>query len=190
MFCSSCGAETELRAKFCANCGSAQPGFPVEVERTNLAGSDSLVSQTAVGFPPQVDDRGRRAIAFLIDVLPMTVLAVLHFLPIIGWIFYGFLHACYWLLRDYTGASLGKLALGAYVTSEDGSPATTQQRILRNITLAIPGLVGMIPLVGIVFEALFGVLCFGGEAVLLLTTGRRLGDRIAGTAVYRKGVTF
>lgn len=191
MFCCRCGAETEVTARYCGNCGSAQPGFPVEVIAASVPGAGSaLANQTVVGFPPQVDDRGRRVIAFVIDVLPIMVLALLHFLPIIGWMFYGFLHACYWLLRDYTGASLGKMALGAYVTSEDGTPATTQQRILRNITLAAPGIVGMIPIVGIVFEALFAVLFFGAEAVLLLTTGRRLGDRIAGTTVYRKGVAL
>lgn len=188
MFCSNCGAETDLTARFCANCGALQPGFP-EVLPAAVQSITPLAS-AAVGFPPQVDDKGRRVIAFLIDVLPVMVLALVHLLPVIGWIFYGFVHACYWLLRDYTGSSLGKMALGAYVTSEDGSPATTQQRLLRNVTLAIPGVIGMIPVIGIFFEAFFAFLFFGLEAVLLLTTGRRLGDRIAGTTVYRKGVTL
>lgn len=180
--------------RFCANCGSAQPGFPVEVSHARIAPAGSgwqgpeAVSPALVGFPPQVEDRGRRVIAFVIDVVPVMVLALVHLLPIIGWIFYGLMHACYWLLRDYAGASLGKTALGAYVTSEDGSPATTRQRMLRNVTLAIPGIIGMIPLIGIFFEALSALLIFGGEALLLLLTGRRLGDRIAGTTVYRKGV--
>jgi uncharacterized RDD family membrane protein YckC len=186
MYCSNCGGETDLAAKFCGNCGSLQPGFPIALGGTELARAGTV----AVGFPPQVDDRGRRVIAFLIDVLPLLVLAIIHLLPIIGWMLYGFFHACYWLLRDYTGASLGKQALGAYVTSEDGTPASTKQRILRNVTLAIPGVVGMIPLIGVVFEAVLAFLIFGGEALLLLATGRRLGDRIAGTTVYRKGVTL
>lgn len=188
MFCSSCGAETDLKAKFCANCGALQPGFP---EPPPLVPQVlTPVTSMAAGFAPQVDERGRRVIAFFIDVIPLLVLAVVHLLPIIGWMFYGFAHACYWLLRDYTGSSLGKMALGSYVTSEDGSPATTQQRILRNVTLAIPGILGMIPVIGIVFEMIFAFLFFGMEALLLLTTGRRLGDRIAGTTVYRKGVTL
>jgi uncharacterized RDD family membrane protein YckC len=188
MFCSSCGAETDLKAKFCANCGALQPGFPEPPAA--IPAALATLTPAVAGFPPQVDERGRRVIAFFIDVIPLRMLAIVHLLPIIGWIFYGFAHACYWLLRDYTGSSLGKMALGSYVTREDGSPASTQQRILRNVTLAIPGVIGMIPVIGIVFEVFFAALIFGIEAVLLLATGRRLGDHIAGTTVYRKGVTL
>jgi len=115
----------------------------------------------------------------------MLVLALVHFLPIIGWMFYGLLHACYWLFRDFNGASLGKMAMGSFVASENGTPASTKQRILRNVTLAIPGILGVIPLLGIFLEAGLALLIFGGEAILLLATGRRLGDRLAGTMVFR-----
>ena len=163
----------------------------IDVPRAHPAWqAPGMGSAATVGFPPQVEDKGRRVIAYLIDVVPMLVLALLHFLPIVGWMLYGLIHACYWLFRDYLGASLGKTALGAYVTSEDGSPSTTRQRIIRNVPLAIPGIIGMIPLIGIFFEAGSALLIFGGEALMLLATGRRLGDRLAGTTVYRKGVNL
>lgn len=79
------------------------------------------------------------------------------------------------------------MAVGSFVASENGTPATTQQRILRNITLAVPGVVGIIPFLGIFLEAGLALLIFGAEALLLLATGRRLGDRIAGTMVFRRG---
>ena len=141
---------------------------------------------TPVRYAPVIEEKGRRVVAYLIDVVPMIFLALIHFLPIVGWILYGFIHAFYWLLRDVNGASLGKSVLGSYVAAEDGVPATTSQRILRNVPLAIPGLLGMIPLIGIVFEFVVAILIFGGEALFLLATGRRLGDRLAGTQVFRK----
>ncbi len=182
-------------AVFCPNCGTnvnpAAAAGSIDLPHPNPAWQGPRAANSSmVGFPPQVEDRGRRVIAFLIDVVPMLLLALIHFVPIIGWMLYGLIHACYWLFRDYMGASLGKTALGAYVTSEDGSPATTQQRVLRNLTLAIPGVVGMIPLVGIFFEGILALIIFTTEALVLLTTGRRLGDRIAGTTVYRKGVNL
>ena len=196
MHCTNCGTPAEASATFCENCGTAlhpssAGSSTIDIGPATPAWQTPSGANTAVaGFPPQVEDKGRRAIAYLIDVVPMILLAVLHFLPIVGWMFYGLIHACYWLFRDYTGASLGKTALGAYVTSEDGSPSTTRQRILRNAPLAIPGIIGMIPLIGIFFEAAFALVIFGGEALMLLLTGRRVGDYLAGTTVYRKGVSL
>ncbi len=116
----------------------------------------------------------------------MLLLALIHFIPFIGWMFYGLIHACYWLLRDINGASPGKSVMGSFVGSADGTPSTTQQRLLRNLPLAIPGILGMIPLIGIFFEGIVALVIFGTEAILLLVTGRRFGDRLAGTAVFRK----
>lgn len=197
MYCSNCGTQTEAPAAFCPNCGNgldasaaASHGGQTATVNPSWQTAGGVGSSSAVGFPPQVEEKGRRVIAYLIDIVPMLVLALVHFLPIIGWMLYGLLHALYWLFRDYTGASLGKIALGAYVTSEEGGPSTPAQRVIRNIPLAIPGLIGMIPLIGLPFEALFALVIFGGEALALLLTGRRIGDRIAGTNVYRKGVNL
>jgi uncharacterized RDD family membrane protein YckC len=167
MHCPNCGTSVETGAPFCPNCGRDLKG----------AAETSL---------PQPEEKVRRIVAYLIDVIPMLVLALIHLLPIFGWMFYGLLHACYWLFRDINGASLGKVVMGSFVASENGTPAGTQQRVLRNVTLALPGIVGIIPLFGIFLEAGLALVIFGGEAILLLTTGRRLGDRIAGTMVFRR----
>ncbi len=134
----------------------------------------------------QPEEKVKRVIGYLIDVVPMLFLALVHLLPIVGWMLYGFLHVCYWLFRDINGASLGKLAMGSFVASQDGTPASTQQKILRNVPLALPGILGMIPLLGLFLEIGFAMCVFGAEAVLLLATGRRFGDRLAGTMVFRR----
>ena len=196
MHCTNCGTPAEAGATFCANCGaalnpssagSATIDLPPAAPAWQAPGG---TNPALITYPPQVEERGRRVIAYLIDLVPMILLALVHFLPVVGSMFYGLIHICYWLFRDYTGSSLGKMALGAYVTNEDGGPSTTQQRIMRNLPLAIPGIIGLIPLIGIIFHLILGLIIFGGEAILLLATGRRMGDRIAGTNVYRKGVSL
>ena len=74
-------------------------------------------------YSPQPEERIRRVIAYLIDVVPMLLLALLHLLPIFGWILYGLLHVFYWLLRDINGASPGKLVMGTVVAAADGTRA-------------------------------------------------------------------
>lgn len=74
----------------------------------------------------------------------MLLLSLVHFVPIFGWMFYGLLHALYWLLRDVNGASPGKAILGSFVANAVGGPSTNSQRILRNLPLAIPGFLGLI----------------------------------------------
>jgi len=146
------------------------------------------------GLPYSVDnalavrpeDKTRRSIGFLIDVIPSLFLGLINLLPVLGWIVHGFLSACYWLLRDITGASLGKMVTGSLVVREDGGPASTGQKILRNLPFALPGFVGMIPIVGIFFEMILAVVILGIEVILFFATGRRLGDRLARTTVVRK----
>ncbi len=180
MFCPNCGATAADNATYCPNCGTALTAS------TGSAASYSAPSSRGVTYSERPEENGRRIAAYLIDVIPMLLLSTLHFVPVIGWMLYGLIHACYWLLRDVNGASLGKLALGDFVASTNGTPASTQQRILRNVPLAIPGLFGMIPFLGLIFELVLAFIIFSGEAILLLATGRRLGDRIAGTTVFRK----
>ncbi len=188
MFCPNCGTSVESSATFCPNCGANLEPVPGQAQAQSgwsepYAASASAIPVTYAAVP---EEKGRRVVAYLIDVVPMLLLAVIHFLPIFGWMLYGLIHACYWLLRDINGASPGKHVIGSYVASSDGTPATTSQRIVRNVPLALPGILGMIPLIGIFFEFGFAVLIFGGEAILLLATGRRLGDRLANTLVFRK----
>ena len=196
MYCPNCGTSTDAAATFCPNCGTnLGTANPRNVE-SDIPAYDATSSARAAYSAPGAsvplaysrapEETGRRVVAYLIDVVPMLLLAVIHFLPFIGWTFYGLIHACYWLLRDINGASPGKSVMGSFVGSTDGTPSTTQQRLLRNLPLAIPGVLGMIPLIGIFFEGAVALVIFGTEAILLLVTGRRFGDRLAGTAVFRK----
>jgi uncharacterized RDD family membrane protein YckC len=148
--------------------------------------ADNAIVTSPNSYSGQTEDVGRRILAFLIDVIPMLILSLLHLLPVFGWMLYGLIHALWWLLRDMNGASPGKSIIGCYVASANGGPSTTRQRILRNLPLAIPGIIGMIPLIGVVLEFFLALAIFGIEALMLLTTGRRIGDRIAGTTVSRK----
>ena len=190
MYCTNCGTTTEENAAFCPNCGTNLPTGSANAKQASNPAFDAFtrstpgVSSANTGLPTVTPEpTGKRALAYLIDVVPILFLALIHFLPIFGWMLYGLLHVLYWLLRDINGASLGKSVMGSFVANENGGPSTTQQRILRNVPLAIPGLFGMIPLIGIVFEFFIALFVFGGEALLVLATGRRLGDRLAGTTV-------
>lgn len=192
MYCPNCGTSAVENTTFCPNCGtnllpktSATSG-PETFAYQSPQPPPFAAASAAVAAWSQPEDKGRRVLGFLIDIVPLFFLALLHFLPIIGWMLYGLIHACYWLLRDIGGASPGKSVLGSFVASQDGSPASTSQRVLRNLPLAIPGFLGMIPLIGIFFEFGVAAVIFGIEAILLLATGRRFGDRLAGTTVFRK----
>ncbi len=160
------------------------PGIHSEFSSSVPADSIPYPVDNALAIQPE--EKTKRALGFLIDLVPALFLGLLNFLPIVGWVAHGFLAALYWLLRDITGASPGKMVTGSLVVSADGLPATTGQRILRNLPLALPGIVGMIPFIGIIFEVVVAVPILVIEIVLLLVTGRRLGDRLAGTIVVRK----
>ena len=192
MNCPNCGTSVGELVGFCPNCGtrlSAAGSFPPGA--APFASTAGPLPYTASTSPSAVysgmpEERVKRVVGYLIDLVPMLLLGLLHFLPIFGWMLYGLLHICYWLLRDINGASIGKTLMGSYVADVNGGPSTTSQRITRNIPLAIPGLFGLIPLIGLAFEIPIGLLIFVGEAALLLATGRRFGDRLAGTNVLRK----
>ncbi len=188
VFCPNCGTSVASADSFCPNCGTRFGAETLGQSGSARMGSQAAApnASAAVGHYATPEEKGRRVVAYLIDLVPMLILALVHLLPIVGWMLYGFLHACYWLLRDVGGASIGKSVMGSFVASENGAPSTTSQRILRNVPLAIPGVIGMIPLIGIIFEFVVAVVIFGGEAILLLATGRRFGDRLAGTSVFRR----
>ncbi len=107
-------------------------------------------------------------------------------IPYVGNIFAGLLLTPYWLLRDITGASLGKLLLGTTVVRKDGQPATVGARVLRNLPLAIGPAFLIIPLLGYLVGPPIAGLMVLIEGILVLTQGERLGDRMAGTAVMKK----
>ena len=192
MVCPNCGRVLPEIASFCDNCGTvASSRAPATSGLSPLAVSafpspyphTGPVLATSAGLVEE--GRGKRVVGFLIDLIPALLLALLNFLPFIGWMFHGLLSALYWLLRDVGGASLGKIAMSSVVYSQDGRPANTGQRILRNVPLAIPGILGVIPFVGVGLHV-FALLLFVAEMFALLLTGRRIGDRLAGTTVVRK----
>jgi uncharacterized RDD family membrane protein YckC len=131
-------------------------------------------------------DKASRVVGYLIDVAPLLVFSLISLIPIIGVIVYGIFLVFYWLLRDITGASLGKLIVGLRVVSKDGSPAGLGARVIRNLTIATPGVMLAIPFAGYVAGPSCGVLVTLAEAIMLLGTGERIGDRIAGTMVVKK----
>lgn len=183
MICSNCGAPLGASDKFCQKCGaSAQLS-------SGVGGAVPVPAQSIPATPVitagHVEDRGRRVVAFLIDIIPAILLAVLNFMPLIGHFISAAMISAYWLLRDINEASPGKMVIGSRVVSADGSPASTGQRIGRNVTLALPGLISAIPL-GFLIALPLSFLFFFLEVVMLLLTGNRLGDKLAGTTVVRK----
>jgi len=100
-----------------------------------------------------------------------------------------FVLLAYWLLRDITGASLGKLVLGLVVVKKDGTPSGTKERILRNLPLAIGPAMLIIPLAGYVIAPSVAGIIVLTEIVLLLAKQERLGDMLAGTTVIKKTAT-
>ncbi len=145
------------------------------------------VAQDAGAFNSQVvADLGIRVCAYLIDCIPALFLGLFNLIPIAGAVICGLLATPYWLLRDVSGASLGKLLLGLKVVSKDGGNSTVGQRVLRNVTLAIGPALLIVPLLGIVLCAIVGGIIGLVEIIFFLTQRERLGDRFAKTAVVKK----
>jgi hypothetical protein len=76
-----------------------------------MASQPALKMQQPGGNPEFVAaDKWLRVAGYFIDVVPALILSLVSLIPFIGLIFAGILLTPYWLLRDITGASLGKLA--------------------------------------------------------------------------------
>jgi uncharacterized RDD family membrane protein YckC len=134
-----------------------------------------------------VTDVGLRVGAYLIDVIPAILAGLaVGWIPIVGAVMLGFILFAYWLLRDITGSSIGKLVLGLRVVKKDGSPSGIKERILRNLPIAAgPGLL-IIPLAGYAIAPPMAGILILTESVLLLAKNERLGDMLAGTTVVKK----
>ncbi len=184
MQCSRCGTQQSNGIRFCSNCGQALE--PTGSSSVNQPGTPSAYRPAPIAVLPERENLGRRILAYLIDLLPCLVLSVLHFLPILGWMMFGLITGCYWLLRDINGASLGKSFTGSIVLSADGSPSTTSQRIIRNAPIAFAVFLEMIPFAGILFWFIGLLIVVPVELLLVLVGGRRLGDVLAGTNVFHK----
>lgn len=138
-------------------------------------------------FASPVTDVGLRAAGYLIDLIPAIVVGLaIGWIPIIGAVILGFVLFTYWLLRDITGSSIGKLILGLQVVKKDGFPSGIKERIVRNLPIAIGPAMLIIPLAGYVIAPPIAGILFLIEVVLLLAKKERLGDMLAGSTVVKK----
>jgi uncharacterized RDD family membrane protein YckC len=120
--------------------------------------------------------------AFIDGIILVPVYIVLFFIPIIGWIVGAAIGTAWWLLRDAKGISIGKKVMNLEVVSKDGGPATQDQLMKRNFTMAAAAGLGAIPIVGLLGSAISLV-----EGILVLAKGERYGDTMANTMVVKKG---
>jgi uncharacterized RDD family membrane protein YckC len=215
MNCTRCGGLLEADARFCGDCGAPvaeanssqtveQVGVPVvgasaprpavpaagwaqpEVSK-KPDGQEAATSWRRSTTPPQmVADKWVRTAGYLIDILPTLLTIPFAWLPFIGIVLAGVFLTPYWLLRDITGASLGKLLLGLRVVGRDGRPATVGGRIIRNLPLALGPSCMLVPFLGYIFAGPVAGVVVLVEGVMLLSQGERLGDRLARTRVVRK----
>ena len=166
MTCGNCGVDA--RGDFCVNCGTK---------------TDS----SRLTLTPPATDVGLRAGGYLLDVIPAVIVGLaIGWIPIVGAVIAGFILLAYWLLRDVTGNSMGKLILGLQVVRKDGSPSTVRDRILRNLTIATGPALLIIPLAGYVIAPPVAGILILTETILLLAKKERLGDMLAGTTVVKK----
>lgn len=180
MLCPGCGTAHE--GEYCPHCG--------------LQAASAAASAAAPAVAPVVEavpaaaaktDVVWRAGAFLIDVVPaLLVASAVGSIPVVGSIVLGFVLLDYWLLRDFTGSSLGKYVVGLQVVNKDGSASSLQARMLRNLTLAAGPALLIVPIVSEQTAwAITGILLLI-EITLLIMNKERLGDTLAATTVVRK----
>lgn len=179
--CVSCGGALALDEAFCGKCGTrsstpAEPAINREMAPQPIQGSSKAIPA----------DKWIRVVGYFIDVMPTLLLALVAWIPIIGIIIMGVCLVPYWLLRDVTGGSLGKLILGLKVVARDGSPAPVGARILRNVPLILGPACAVIPVLGYILAAPVAGIVILIEGIMLLSQGERVGDRLAKTVVVKK----
>ena len=178
-------------------------GFPAMAAGFPMAPAGN---RSSVFGEPRPAGALRRMGGYIIDVLPTLLLFPLPLIPIIGPLMFGIALLVYWLLRDIRGASLGKWAMGTEIWWVNGGPARGGRCVMRNLTLAvgptISMLLGFLSVLALLIPPLLPLVAYGGllvvaainffviitELGMLLVTGRRFGDRFAGTRVVMKPV--
>lgn len=128
---------------------------------------------------------GKRFLAFFLDQLLITAIVLVGMIPGINFGSFALAFA-YALMRDFWGASVGKLAVGLQVLDQSGKPASRGQCVARNIIFCLSVFGLLIPVLGaFLTEGLDLALCLI-EAVIVLVAKRRIGDHIAGTVVVQQ----
>jgi len=154
--------------EFCPDCGRKLKEVPE-------AAFDSV----------QPASRGRRFGGWFVDSLIVWLLAMLSLVPVLGQEVAAVSMVLFWLFRDINGKSPGKALVGTVIVSRSGSPATTRQRIVRNLPFAVSILPLFIPIIGYVdFPLQWCVYIL--EAIMVLVSCERLGDKMAGTMVIKR----
>lgn len=178
--CTKCGkGGIREMEKYCPDCGSRE----VEVQAvvgTVKAGGGAEGGECVVEAP-----KGKRVLAFSIDFVGLFILMLLTNFPGFGMIA-ALIALLYQLMRDYRGASLGKVICQLIVVSSNGNKASVRQCLMRNIIFIAPFFALFIPGLGFLAGGPFVLLLYFVELLLLLTTGRRIGDRMAGTTVIKR----
>lgn len=152
-----------------------------------MSNQTNSISEGVVSPIPQISaDKWIRVASYVIDVLPTFLVLFVAWIPVAGLMLAGLFLVPYWLLRDVTGASLGKLLLGLKVVARNGHPATIGARVLRNLPIAVGPVFALIPVLGYALVGPVSFIIILIEAIMLLSQGERLGDRLANTTVLRK----
>ncbi len=120
--------------------------------------------------------------AFIDGIILFPVYFILAFIPILGWAVAALIGAAWWLLRDAKGLSVGKKVMGLEVIAKSGAPATEEQLMKRNYTIAGGAACGVIPFAGPMINGAVSLI----ECILLVAKGERYGDEMAGTMVVKK----
>jgi len=160
--------------KYCPNCGSRELEVVHNINPPPIAdakaGLCSASSAARIG-------------AFSIDFAGLFILALLTPIPGLGLLaaLFAFL---YQLLRDAKGASFGKTLLHLKIVTKSGGKPSTKQCIVRNLIFVAPYLLLFIPGMVVIGEPL-ALLIYCIELIALLSTGQRIGDRMAGTSVVK-----
>jgi len=136
---------------------------------------------------------------FLAALIDGIVAGVLSLVPLVGFLAGG----VYTLTKDgimyeltknleYKGRSIGKKLLRLTVVRLDGGPVDLRVSAKRNLTLALGGLIGIVPLLGWVIGPFVSLVLGVVELLLVLgdPLGRRLGDKWAGTQVVAETATL
>ena len=136
---------------------------------------------------PLAANTSQRIVAGFVDLAPLLVvtLAVSVFVtPFdVGSMVARLIAGFGLLVKDVTGASLGKWLVGVRVTDMTGTSSGAVRRLFRNLTLAAAPL-----LMGVPYAGRIAVMISMVEMVLVLAQQERLGDRLAGTVVIRRAV--
>ena len=207
MICPQCKTENSEILSFCQHCGvhlllseprptaSAphqsyryEPGAAAQPPPAYRGYQSSFVPVATVAQQAGyvLATKPMRWLAMFIDHLLILLVIPIALIPLIGGLIAGGLIIAFWVMRDVKGASPGKQLLGLQVVSKDGQPATREALIKRNLPFAVPHILQIIPYAGIFLSALLMFPINLIEAILVVATGERIGDRIAGTMVVKK----